>query len=99
MAAVLENWTDTVTTTDERKVFEALADQRWDFRTIDGLTKASGLPRSRVIEIVKKYDRNLIRRFSIPDAQGRDLYTLSIKHPGFSEALAKLRTFLSKSVP
>ena len=94
----METWKGIVTDQDESKVFEALADTKWDFRSVDAISKASGLPTDQVISILKKYDGELVRKSSIPDVNGRDLWTLKTDRKETLELLAKLRTFISKSI-
>jgi len=49
-------------TTDptEHKVLEALDDKQWSWRTLDGLTKSTGLSESEVLSTLKKY-KDIIR--------------------------------------
>lgn len=92
----MASWTDLINNPHERKVFEALADPKWDFRTVNGIRKASGLPDDEILSILKKYEGKLIRKSDLP-AQGRDIYTLKSDKAEIQELLAKLRTFISKS--
>ena len=36
----------------EQKVFDALADERWDWRTLDGLKTSTGLPGAVILEVI-----------------------------------------------
>jgi len=36
----------------EQKVFEALGDERWDWRTLAGLKESTGLPGPVILEII-----------------------------------------------
>jgi hypothetical protein len=94
----MASWTDVINNPDERKVFEALADPKWDFRTIDGIRKASGLPDHEILSILNKYEGQLVRKSDIPEAKGREIYTLQTDKAETQELLAKLRSFISKSV-
>jgi hypothetical protein len=94
----MASWTDVIDNAHERKVFEALADPNWDFRTIDGIRKASGLPDDEILAILNKYEGQLVRKSDIPESKGRDIYTLKTDKVETQELLAKLRTFISKSV-
>ena len=94
----MASWTDVVDNPHERQVFEALADPKWDFRTVDGIQKASGLPNDEILSILNKYDGELVRKSDLPDPQGRDIYTLKTDKKETWELLAKLRSFISKSV-
>jgi eukaryotic-like serine/threonine-protein kinase len=88
---------DSIANPEERKVFDALADPRWDFRTIEGIQKATGMSESRTLEIIRKYEGDRIRKSGIPDANGRDLYTLR-RNRSAAEFWDILRTFISKSI-
>jgi hypothetical protein len=81
---------------DARRVFEALADPTWDFRTIDGLAESTGVPKKRIEEILPKY-RALVRQALVLDRLGRELYTLSSRASTFRELLTNARAFISKS--
>jgi hypothetical protein len=70
-----KNWKDIILDTKERKVFEALADFRHVYRTIDGIARSSKLSTNEVREIIIK-NFSLIRKYPFPDKKGRELYTL-----------------------
>jgi hypothetical protein len=78
-------------------VFAALADPQWDFRTIDGLSKATGLSEKEIAQILEKYPR-LVRIAAVPDLNNQTLYTLRSRHRTFREFLATARAFISGSV-
>jgi hypothetical protein len=40
---------------DERALFEALDDPKWDARTLAGLSRSTGLSSAKIIEIAAKY--------------------------------------------
>lgn len=92
------NWQQVVKNPDELKVLEALADPEWDFRTVNGIRKSTGLPEDKVVEIINKYEGELIGKSTVPDAKGRDLFYIIDDRSALQEALAQLRTFISKSV-
>ncbi len=81
---------------EARKLLEALADDRWDFRTIDGLSASTGLPEVRVRELLRKYQA-LVRQSFVVDRQGRELYTLASRRPSLQEVLTNIRAVISKS--
>ena len=95
----MASWTDVIHNPNERKVFEALSDPKWDFRTVDGIRRVSGLPDNEIRSILDKYKGKLVRKSDIPDPHGRDIYTLKTDRAETRELLAKLRTFISKSTP
>ena len=49
--------------TDERRVFEALDDPRWDARTLAGLARSTGLDENDVLKILQEHS-NLIQAYS-----------------------------------
>lgn len=55
-------------------VVAALEDSRYDWRTLDGLATQTGLSRSRVASVIKDLGNTVVRS-SIPDEEGRSLYT------------------------
>ncbi len=91
------SWEEIVKEEKERKVFEALADHSWDFRTVDGISNFSGLSAAEVTSIIAKYP-NLIRKSAIPDRKGRDLFTLAERPIGTQEVFAEIQTYVTKSV-
>lgn len=50
---------------NERKIFAALSDPQWDWRTLAGLERATGLSRSAILEILCMHDSE-IEAGSIP---------------------------------
>jgi hypothetical protein len=91
-----DDWTQVVEEPEGRKLFEALADERWDFRTVKGLSSATGLSEERVRDLLRKY-HGLVRQSLVLDRQGRELYTLASRRPTFQEVLTNTRAFISKS--
>lgn len=94
--AIYTSWQDHVKDPTERKVFEALENPSWDFRTIEGLSKDTGLPKDVVKGVLEKYPQ-FIRRSPVPDPEGRDLYTLISKGGGLREWYSTTRAFVIKS--
>ena len=90
-------WEDEITDPKEIKVFEALADPDWDFRTVEGIAKSAKLTPKEVMEVIQKHE-DLTRKSSIPDRHGREIYTLKEKNTETLEVLRRLRTFVSKSI-
>jgi len=60
---------------DRRKVVQALEDDRYVWRTIDGIVKDTGLPRVTVENAVQWDDEIDAIIASYPDDKGRTLYT------------------------
>ncbi len=61
---------------EEKKVFESLSNPKWDYRTISGIVKETGLDENLVSHILKSR-KDLIRESIIPSASGERLFTLS----------------------
>ena len=89
-------WTE-VSDPRDRKVLEALDNPNWDFRTVSGIAKDTGLSESEVRQILEKYP-DYIRRSPLPDARGYGLYSLRSKPVTLQELLSEARTFISKTV-
>lgn len=91
------SWQATITDPHEQAVFAALAHPEWDFRTVSGIARETNLSEREVLAILKKYPE-LVRKSYVPDANGRDLYTLKDRPATFQERLALVRALLAKSV-
>jgi hypothetical protein len=90
------DWTSVVEEPDARKLFEALADERWDFRTVEGIAGSTGLSEERIRELLRKYQA-LIRQSLVLDRQGRELYTLASRRPRLQEVITTIRAIISKT--
>jgi hypothetical protein len=90
------DWTQIVEESDGRKLFEALADERWDFRTVEGLTGSTGLSAERIRDLLRKY-QSLVRQSLVLDRHGRELYTLASRRPSLQEVITNTRAFISKT--
>jgi hypothetical protein len=90
---------ESVTDSDEanlKSILEALGDEKWDFRTVDGLSKTTGIDRDVVLKIIEAHP-DWIRKSAVPDRKGRPLHTLRSRSAGFIEILASARAFITKS--
>ena len=47
----MASWEDVIKDSDEVKVFESLADSNWDFRSLDGISRATGLQTDDIVRI------------------------------------------------
>jgi hypothetical protein len=79
-----------------QQIFDVLSDFRWDFWTVEAIAKETGLSLDEVKKTIDSNQEN-IRKSSVPDRKGRDLYTLSSKPMKIQEYLALLRILLAKS--
>lgn len=81
----------------DRKVLEALDNPYWDFRTVGGIAKDTGLSESEVRQVLEKYP-DYVRRSPLPDSRGHGLYALRSKPVKLQELLSEARTFISKTI-
>lgn len=79
-----------------QKILAALGDEKWDFRSVDGLAKQTGLSADVVKGLLEKHPKE-VRKSFVPDSTGRVLYTLANKPMELREILASARAFVSKS--
>jgi len=94
--AMKTDWIQVVTDIDEKKVFEALADKTWDWRTINALCGVSGLSEKQVQKTLAKYPV-LVRKSRVPSKKGEDLYTLQERYLARKSIFEKILTFTSSS--
>lgn len=80
---------------EEEKIINALRDERWDYRTVEGIAKGTGIPVDTVRTFLKTH-KDIVRKSSIPDRLGRDLYTLNNRYSQGKEFWRGLSTFMSK---
>src|SRR5687768_7543107 len=86
--------TDGPISTPARAVIQALANPEWDFRTIDGIAKETGMTPEQVAEVIKEYPQH-IRKSLAKGRESRDLYTLRSKPRLLTEKLAFIRSILT----
>jgi hypothetical protein len=82
---------------DTDAVVAALADPRWDFRTVSGIVRSTGLQEDVVRRILADLG-DAVRGPVVPDPAGRDLYTLSSRPPRRREKWLHLRALLTRSL-
>jgi hypothetical protein len=90
------SWKEKITDENERAVFQALDDPKWDFRTVSGITRTTSIPEENVREIIARYP-DLIRKSAVPDHRGQELYTLRSRPISATESAAMMRAFLAKT--
>ncbi len=59
---------------DKEQILSALANPSYSWRTVDGISRDTGLNPIRVLQIIEGMP-DLVLKSRIPDAQGRALYT------------------------
>ena len=89
-------WREVVTDQAERRIFEALEDPRWEWRTVQALSQASRLAADEVRRVLSRYPL-LVRKSVLPSPSGDDLYTLQARHFERKSFLQKSWDFLSGS--
>ncbi len=88
-------WDARISDDSERKVFEALADDTWDFRTLEVISRDTGVPEHEVRKVIAKYP-DLIRKSLVPDRQGQALFTLRSRPIKPREHLAQMYKYMTK---
>jgi hypothetical protein len=79
-----------------RRIVEALDDDRFDFRTVQGLSEALDFPEDLVQEVLDESD--LVRISPVPGPNGEALYALRSQPVTTREKLALARVSVEKSV-
>lgn len=77
-----------------RKILPSLEDTRWDFRTVAGIARDTGLPERSVSEALEEHDADLRARMY---RYGEQVFTLKSRPRSLREVLADIRLFASKS--
>ena len=70
------NWQETVKDADEIKVFMALDQPQYTWRTLSGIARQTGLNEDRVAQILAKYNLKLTRLSGTPSVSGSALVGL-----------------------
>ena len=76
-------------------VREALADPRWEFRTIEGIALDTQLPEA-VVRDVLAAEPALARKSAMTDHEGRDLFTVAERRLVIRERLERARWMLAR---
>jgi len=97
MADISENFVRENLSKDEIRVLEAVEDEKWDFRSVDGISRETQIPPSTVKEILESH-KNLFRKSDAPDRKGRILYTIRSRPVKSRERLAFIRLIFSKKL-
>lgn len=77
-------------------VRDALDDRAWDFRTVAGISRDTGLPEV-VIEDLLDHHHDALRQRLAPDDWRTKVYTLKSRPRSWREIVSDLRFFISKS--
>jgi len=81
---------------EEMKVFAAFENPNYDWRTVEGIAKETGLPTSDIIRILESSDE--IVRSAIPDKSGRVLYTTKSFYMSRKNMLHHILSVLSDKI-
>ena len=90
------DWRQVITDPTEKKIFEALEDPKWDWRTISALSGVSGLDAESTRQILQRYPV-LVRQSTVPGPSGEELYTLQRRHFERQSVVEKIWTSVSSS--
>lgn len=90
-----KDWEDVVKNDKEKALFQALADNRWEWRTIDTLVKESGMAEKEVYQAHENY-HDLIKRSSVPAKDGTELFTLRSHYIERQSFLTKAQRYIKK---
>lgn len=75
------------------KIRTALDNPLWDFRTVNGIAKESGLGEDIIVELLET-NTDLFRKLPVKDDKGRNLFTLASHPIRWKERLAVLQGIL-----
>ena len=90
------DWRKMITDPIEIKIFDALDDPKWDWRTTTALSTASGAQEGEVHKVLLKYP-SYVRKSSVPSKHGDDLYTLQSRYFERKNIAQKIWTIVSSS--
>ena len=90
------DWRKVISDPIEIKLFEALEDSKWEWRTISALSRATGMSQEDTRRVLRKYPV-LIRQSVIPGPNGEDLYTLHRRYFERQSIVEKVWTSVSSS--
>lgn len=76
------------------RVYSALADSKWDFRTVNGIAEETGLDQERIARLLDEHQSEI--RWTVSRNRGM-LYTLKSRPVKLREYIADLQMFASKS--
>tara|TARA_R110002072_G_scaffold45711_1_gene127239 strand:+ start:691 stop:987 length:297 start_codon:yes stop_codon:yes gene_type:complete len=79
-----------------RSVQKSLANDKWDFRTIEGIARETNLEKDIIKELLELHGDE-VRQSLVPDSKGRVLYRLRKRGRSLQEIVANSIAILSKS--
>ena len=81
---------------DWDKVMEALRDPAWDFRTVSGISKQSGISEAAIQRLLSMHEKE-VRRAVSRDRPRHRLYTLKSRPRKLRELISEIQTFVGKT--
>ena len=78
------------------RIQAALEDPRWNFRTVEGISRDTGLNAACISDLLEEHQPE-VRRAVSRDRKGRVLYTIKPWPVSIREVIADLHAFASKS--
>ena len=82
---------------ERERVVAALNSPNWDFRTVDGIARDTGLSEDVVRRVLEELGGD-VRGPVVPDPAGREMYTLASRPPSRREKWLRLRALLTRSL-
>ena len=79
----------------EKALFQALADEKWEWRTVGALVRESGMAEEAVYRTLEKH-KKVIMKSSITDRYGNELYTLQSRYIKTKRSLKRKLSFIAK---
>ena len=77
-------------------IINALRGERWDYRTIDGISNETGISPVEVKDYLL-HNKDKVWKSSLPDRKGNTLFTFIDRKPLDNDLWRSLSTFISKS--
>ena len=77
-------------------ILQALSENKYDFRTVHGIAKSTGLSPEKVTQLLGLM-RDQVRTANVTDSRGNLLYTLKTRRKKFRERMSELRSFMAAS--
>ena len=87
--------TDSTDNDQWQMVRQALMHEKWDFRTVEGIARETGLANDLIEQLLDSRPDE-VRKSPVHDKKGRVLYRLRTKSAPFQEILASVRAFVAK---
>ena len=78
------------------KVRNALANPKFEFRTIEGIARETDLDETVIKKLLAEHEKD-VRRGLSTDKKGRLIYTLRERNPTFRELASNVVTIVSSS--